>query len=531
MEKIAESSTNIVSARSRLKSIAEKKHPVQQTPSDPRYTMADLGNMIDHAIEEHAIDNHATILRNISTQPSPQPTLIRRWKSARSPRKSIEDVVFHAPRDEIGGPKNASRPSSSHHVKQVQAESPKKDLPTSRVSNGRSQFDRSIPDASPVRQRAAVFEAMHQSPDALEQTREAPHDQHIHVKTGWSVVPIHEHTAEKERELHHLKFGRTMHDNSESSTTAALSRQVRDHGGLNDSSRETHDTFQTAKQSPQKREVSDDESLASRPPELTRKTSISWPFKWKPFSKGSSAPPRTNEDTVNATPKDERRPLARPSIVKSKVQELLKRDEQEQDRRQADLEHKTKQPSRRPSRVIQSELGNGVPDPPGLKPARLPPLQVPVQEQAEMIAAPLYPTDASSTSVKGKMAKLEDSTETIKTPIHRSWAEKEVLNVSQPQPPSGPARSGSPLKPAPSTPIRGRSAKMGQSLSPRGSPYTTEHAFVLSPVPSRSPSRASGRAHVHKVEVEMRDSPEREARERGDKIMFVRTSAYEEDTE
>ena len=663
-EKTADSNTEIATALSRLRSTVKRKEQQQQASATKAYTLSELNDMIDDAIEDHAADVPTETLGRPGIQVIPQPTLVRRSKSERSPRRSIDEVAF-------GPPDRGRQPTSSsrrHQSSDILARNPGQDWLPTRTSQNRARREPGLRSGSPVKQRAAIFETVHKRPEDTVQACEAPHDLHIHVKSEWSVVPLLEHTVDREKELHSWKFGKTIYDRSVV-PSAVAPPDVKRHRTLTESSRETYSSFNTAEASPQRAAMPDEataglsgpseilnspgmaksssretdiskndrnvtgelsERTGSRnavkaPPqrspildeddaaagrqlqEPTGKTSMSWLNRWKVFGKGSSAVPRTDEDVVEATPqRDEHYPTSGPSTVRSKVEELLRRDEDEQQRRQIYLERTSRPQSRRPSIVKVSEMRTALPEVSSLKPAQAPPLQVPAQEQAELMGTFPDTTSSSSSEAKGKGAMAEtysidsmapsrgpqvekelpnvlkprtrrESTRSsapvkaplqapaeeqlqmaptpqdgastrsseveggvtvpktgsadVDAPIHRSWAEKEVLSVSKPQSRADSVRAGSPVKPTPSTPTRGRSAKMRQSRSPGGLPYTKEQAFVLSPVPSPSRSRPGSQVRTHRVEVEMRDSPEREARERGETIMIVRASNVMEQEE
>ena len=639
-EKEADAKTEVETALSRLRSNVKRKKQQQKTSASEAYTLAELNDMIDDAIEEHAADGPAEASGKSSTQISPRPTVIRRSKSERASRRSLEDVAFGAPNNKGQGP---TSPSRGRKMSNLLAQNPDQDWLPKQTSQVRARQNPGLRSGSPLKQRAALFETMHQRPEGRVNACEAPHDPHIHVKSEWSVVPLHENTFDKEKELHYWKFGKTIYDRPEvpraaspqdgkgrrnstqsshetldSFNTANFSPQGPDFpdenravtGGIG----ETRDSFDTAKASSPSTDISDENRVVAveLPHEHAGKTPVSWLNKWKFFSKGSSVPPRTDEDVVGATPpRDEHYQSSRTSIVRTKVEELLRRDEEEQDRRQSVLERRSRAQSRRPSMVKESELREALPKLPYLKAAQLPPLQIPAQEQAELMGAFLNNTSSSSSETRGKGAAVEPhsveheglmnkgsihkawaveevlrdsrprlraeslrysrpvksplqsaarerdklnakpldtastrSTEmeggvSVKetysveptTPTRRSWAEKEVLNFSKAQSRADSVHAGSVVKAELSTPGPGRSVTMRQSRSPRGSPYTKEQAFILSPAPSRSQSRAGSRARVHRVEVEMRDSPEREARERGETILIVRATNVIEEAE
>ena len=525
----AETKTEIATARSRLKSVTKGKTQEQHGPPVRSHTIAELNNMIDDAIQEHAADAPTETSGEASGQTSPQPTVIRRWRSERSTRPSVEDIEFH-PSDVPGKSRSQSRPRTSHAVSSILTQSPRQNWLSTKKSHSQPRPDDALRGASPVKQRAAMFETMDRTPEQPPQADGAPSEAHIHVKREWAVVPLHDYTADAERDHHHLKFGTTIYEQPTTTDSALFSSpEKKNRRQSTESSRATQTTFNTAAQSPHPDTSPDEEhTTPTRSPETSsRHTSMNWLNKSRLLNKSSSAPPQTDEVAAEATSRrDENHPLTRPSIVKSKVQELLKRDEEEQIRRKFEQERKSRPPTRRSTMVQDRELAVSAPETSEMKAALLPPLQVPAQEEAESMATPLEMAWRRSFQGQGKSAAEPG------TPVNRSWAEKEVLSISKPQPQAGPSRSGSPIKPIPSTPVRGRREKTRQSLSARGSPYTREQAFVLSPVPSRSPSRGSSRVRVHRVEVEMRDSPEREARERGESILIVRACGMvEEDQE
>jgi hypothetical protein len=517
-----ETQVEIARARSRLKSITKRKDPNQHASPKRTYTLAELNAMLDDAIEEHAIIAPTAAPR----EASPQPTVIRRWKSERSPRRSIEGVAFHPPEESPGKSRSPARPSTCHGGRSTSARTPRQGWPTSRLPLSQQDLGQGLRVSSPVKQRALMFETKEQNPNYVGQPCEAPHEPHIHMKEDWSVVPLHEPSEQNEKDLHTLKFGMTMYKPAKIPTDPPAEPEV-EHNRKEPADASTDDTFDTAKQSSERADPSDEHNqpLVGH----AHKTSKGWPFKWRMFGKASSVPPGANEDTVVAIPQvDDHYPSTGPSVVRRKVQELLKREEEEQSRRQLEAAHKGRRASRRPSVAKESELREPMPNPSSLAPAQLPPLQLPVQEEADLIIHSDNTMTAMLAEAKVKRTKPGRPSTTSMTPVHRSWTEKEVTELSKSRSDTAFRRSVSPVKPGPSTRMRGRSTKMRQSLSPRGSPYTTEHAFSLSPVPSGSPSRTSSPVRVHKVEVELRDSPGREARARGEKIMFVRTHAFEE---
>jgi hypothetical protein len=507
----SETATDLAGIRSRLKYVGQKTDQPRRDSTETHDTLAELGSMIDSAIVEQSNDNKHK-QQDVDAEPaSPERTMVRPQRLGRSPRKSMDSATFSPPL------RRSSRPRTSN-----QSRSPGKSW------HQQSASPRPEPSLlSPVKYRTAIFESMQYHEDPKDAPCEAPHDRHIHVKKEWSVIPESE-GAGMEKELHSLKFGETMYDRSEADESPRKSTElIKARGDTADSSHESRGSFTTARTTIHSPLMStaDDGFQVLQAPQPQRKTSLGWPFKWKSLKKGSSVPPFTDADPATATEQDSHYPSTRPSIVKSKVQALLKRDADEQFRRQSEIENKKKSQSRRPSKVGSDEVKEATPTSPSASLTPYAPLQAAAQEQAEMLAG----LEAIPIS-KAETPAVEYGNSSKKAPVQASWAEKEVTEKSI-QSPTKPPRSSTSTKQAPSTPVRVRTAQVRQSMSPRYSPYTSEQAFILSPVPSRSPSRGRDPIRVHRVEVEMRDSPEREARERGEKLMYVRTAAFEEEAE
>jgi hypothetical protein len=506
-----ETTTDLAGIRSRLKYVGQKTDQPRRDSTETRDTLAELGSMIDSAIVEQSNDNQHKQQRVDIEPVSPERTVVRPQRPGRSPRKSIDSATFSPPLRHPSRPRtgNVSRsPRKSWHQ---QGASPRQEPSL----------------LSPVKYRAAIFESMQHHEDPQDTPCEAPHDRHIHVKKEWSVIPESEHGTGLEKELHSLKFGKTMYDRSEANESPRQSiERIKARGDTGDSSHESHGSFITAKTTVHSPVMSmaDGGFQVLQAPQPERKTSLGWPFKWKSLRKGSSVPPVTDADPATATSeRDSHYPPTRSSVVKSKVQELLKRDADEQVRRQSEIQNKKKSQSRRLSKVSSAEAKETTPSSPSASATPFPLLQATAQEQTDMVAG----LEAISISKKEAPAFAYGSSG-LKSPVQTSWAEKEVIEKSN-QPHTKTARSATSTKQAPSTPVRGRPTQVRQSMSPRYSPYTSEQAFILSPVSSRSPSRGRDPVRVHRVEVEMRDSPERKARERGEKLMYVRTAAFEEE--
>ena len=249
------------------------------------------------------------------------------------------------------------------------------------------------------------------------------------------------------------------------------------------------------------------------------------------FSKGSAAPPQENPDDASADPKhDEHYPASRPSVVKSKVQELLdaarKREHEEQSRRQSEAEYLSRRQSRNSGRVLESQIDAHVPDTSKVDAQHLSALQMPVEEQAATFDSTLEQLGTLAIAQRDSKANTPELPHDMPhTPVLEALHEKEVLSESSPNTryptPRGPSiRSMSPVKTLaesqPDTP-RGRRSLARQSLSPRGATHFVEQRYIL-----QSSSRSPSRGTRIRMECDLHDSPERAARDRGEKVLVMR---------
>ena len=92
MERVDEATSELTNARSRLSSVAEKKESPPESAETEAYTIDDLGDMLDNAIEEHGGTPEIPVVVELSPEVQKQSTIVRRWNSARTPRKSINAV-------------------------------------------------------------------------------------------------------------------------------------------------------------------------------------------------------------------------------------------------------------------------------------------------------------------------------------------------------------------------------------------------------------------------------------------------------
>ncbi|RMZ83478.1 hypothetical protein DV737_g1580, partial [Chaetothyriales sp. CBS 132003] len=462
--------------RARLRPHSEKKPLAPDVtgnrPSDQPLVMADLDDMIDYvksSIEHQAAySNTAAVDSMLHAHGNlPDSSMVRRWKSAKGVRPSLG----------ISVPSSLHNPSGQHqrHISSSPAH-----LAT-------------LKSLSPVKAKAAIFESMDQGRATI-LTPEATLHRHVDVKKTWKSPPGHELAPRREEALHRMNHGPTLHHRRKESTSTTKTA-----------------SFDTARQFVEQDQHDEPREIPAAVDTTVKPTPDAIP-RWRAFSKASSAVPQATEESAMAIPeKDQHYPSSsRPGLVQSRIQGLLASSHRCEEH---DQQLKLRQTAL-PTRNRESEIGDKTPMSATSEQDRLAFLQSSVEAQLE--------------SANALAAEVESSL-TPRSSTHPSMNEKEVFNRvgygRAKQVPSQPASvgsaspdKGSPLKAEPSTPRRGRS--MLASLPPRGPNYAVEQAFVVSPARSRSRSRASGSRMV--VEVELRDSPGPEARETGQKIMFIR---------
>jgi hypothetical protein len=240
---------------------------------------------------------------------------------------------------------------------------------------------------------------------------------------------------------------------------------------------------------------SDQDQADEKIPE--HKTSSNWPFRWGLLSKGSSVRPEETIPMPVEALKDDHYLITRPSLVRSKVQQILQaanqKDDAERERREAEQNRLNRNPSR----------------------ARGPPRRAPsgtryASKKASSATASLQETPAQDLPEAIRIVREDVD---AKTPLQHAMTEKQVL-VPPSQSEKSTEMEENAQKSQAQTPIRGRPSQS----------HFIHQRFDLSP--SRSASR--GRQAV-KVEVEIRDSPDKKARERGDKIVVIKADVSEAD--
>lgn len=529
MENVGDPSREIALARSRLRAVVDKIEEMEGPNRERADTLAELGHMLDDAIEDQSL-MPGGISAELSEEFTPRPDLtspsepsqISRHQShsrGSKPRRSAESALPRS--SEESARINYTEQPGPHVSPHVKAHEDKPDAETLLVEirpsipHERQSFRTLLeprrqplpcPDQklSPVKQRAAMFESLGRQPSQHEQAcqhlppgRKSPQDERISGKNTRKVARI--------------KFGDTIEERPATPLIPlTLPTMVSIHQKSSSSS-----SAMSKEPAPDQPVAVDDKA---RDDVLHhRKSSMAWPFKWSIFNRSPSA---ATQDVELAQGGDEaeveRPPSSRPGSVKSIVQDLLQaaneKDDTEKRRRHSEKERLSRRQSRAPPLVRETELKEDEVDLGCLRPANVPPLQLSIKEEAEGL-------------VPG--TKAHDALSEPKTPLQRAMTEKQVLSPPDKLEALNES-SPSPRKSDPQTPARGRSGKSTHRLSV-GEHRGVEQRFNLSPGSSRSRSR-NGRPGL-KVEVEVRDSPEREAREKGEKIVIIRANVEPVDRE
>ncbi|RMZ91462.1 hypothetical protein DV736_g1302, partial [Chaetothyriales sp. CBS 134916] len=484
IEDLSDPTLQLSAMRARLKPHSEKKPLVQDVAgnrvSDQPLAMADLDDMIDYvksSIEHQAAHDRAEVDSVLHADSYvPDSSIVRRWKSARGVQPSLDTLVALSVR---------------HHPEQhlVMATDDWPSEKHQKHTNASPTHLVALKSLSPVKAKAAIFESMDQG-RGIVLPQEAPPHRQVHVKKTRKSVSEYELPPGNEGDLHHRDHGPTIHRHREESTSTTKTA-----------------SFDTARQCVGQEHHEEIPAVVST---IVKPTPEAVP-RWRAFSKASSATPQATEESVMAIPeKDKHYPACRPGLVQSRIEGLFAASHRCQEHDQPLKLHLTAVPTR----DRDSEIGEKTTMSVSSEQDRLAFLQSPVEEQLESANA---------------LAADVESFVPPKSSTDPSMNEKEVFTRARygggrevpSQPPSMRSASpdkGSPPKADPSTPRRGRS--MLASLPPRGLNYAVEQAFIVSPARSRSRSRASGSRMF--IEVELRDSPGSEARETGQKMMFIR---------
>ncbi|EXJ56630.1 hypothetical protein A1O7_06974 [Cladophialophora yegresii CBS 114405] len=510
MENVAEDpALEIAMARSRLRSIAApKQQPAQEGPGTSRsrpLTMDELNTMLDDAIKSNSPKPEVSSDEQVGNL-APKPGFVLRRASTRQDRRRSQSRarVFRRTTESV-------EPRTSDDSTRVrydgdetapsQEDAARRDTVkvTSPATPQLKPVANPITEPSPVKQRAAIFESLTKKAEPSGHESNCRHFGHDHD-------PTHDHThhhpgptRKEPKKVHRIKFGDRIEERpatpliplnlptmvTKEKTPRSLPPVKREeevqHSGEPPTEEPDHDDVF-------KEETQD------------RKPSLTWPFKWGIFSKGASAPPQESDSSTPTLtePKSDHHPTMRPSVVRSKVQQILQaaeeKDDAEQRRREAERERITRRNSR------------------AAPPSRRQTVVQRVEPKQETITEPAPMETPKREQLQGLKNAAEPDTKT-RTPLQRAMSEKQVF--APPVRPEQDSDSGaSPQKSLPQTPVRGRPSLAYQTPEQK---HSVERQFNLSPT-----RRASKQRQGVKVEVEIRDSPEREARERGEKIVIIR---------
>ncbi len=522
MENVAEDpALEISMARSRLRSIAAPKQPPAPEVPEPlrtrALTMDELNVMLDDAIKSNSPKPEVSsdeqpvnlapkpgfVLRRASTRQDRErqrsqsrARMSRRTTTSIEPHSSEETTRVHYNEAELAQQRRAGdRGGTTGHL-----DNPKDSPAAPRLR----PLPPSNTQLSPVKQRAAIFEVLSKNAEPSGHDSVCRHFGHEHDPTHDHVHHHGPRSHEKPKKVHRIKFGNRIEERPATPlipltlpTLVTREKTVRSPTPAPERKQETEEAVEEAVEAVAEEPTSDD---VFKEATHERKSSLSWPFKWGLFNKGASAPPQESEATRVATKaKDEHYPVTRPSVARNKVQEILQaaeeKDDAEQRRRMAEKERMARRntraapPSRRQTAVRHV-------DPEQEMPADPTPVETPKKEQPQG----LNPAVAAGIDPR--------------TPLQRAMSEKQVL-APPVRPEQGSDVAPSPQKSLPQTPVRGRPSH-AHGPAPQQT-HSVERQFNLSPARSASRQRQGV-----KVEVEIRDSPEREARERGGKIVIIR---------
>lgn len=479
--------------------------------------MAELNHLLDNAIEGNDDDDVFSDqvtgegAPGISQRQRPHTALathkpsFNRKPDLRSsidtirPRSSEESerVVYDADRDALYWPhlgvesakkKMAAMRSTN---RPVQLPAPK----TSSLGGEKSDQPRESAAAtglSPIRQKAAMFERLG--------TQASSHDQWC--RDSQHLYPDRHVPKDKPRSAtrtHRIKFGNVIEERSGTPLIPLTLPSLicpREEKGKNLGPEEEH--------APDCNTSQDEPELNGDFTQSPRKTSVTWPFRWSIFNK---SPPLAKvsgiEDRIKHDPGDI---SVQPGVVKSRVRELAQVAKEREDGEKKKWELEKDRMRRRHSRIPTVVTKNSE-SPPSevalevIKPSRLRTFQVPLLE-----------------GQNARLQVLEQDGGEPRTPLQKAMTEKQVMSATEVC-----ETSDTPQESEPQTPRRGRSTRwvhgsLAEDHDPRN---VVAQQFNLSPAIGRSVSRNRGGV---RVEVEVRDSPEREARERGEKIVIIRAN-------
>jgi hypothetical protein len=483
-------------ARSRLRVVGPKQESIQGMPEGRRHrvsTMDELNNMLDDAIRNSSPKPPVSSDEQPSNLAPKAKFVLRRTSTRRSRHQSQSRSRFSQktnkstePCDtENSVPAGSDCAYSGQPAPETLPSTTTASLDAQSIASHPKSTQASVSKVSPVKQRAALFEGLSKRDEPQGHDAVCHHFGYGHESPQDDYTYHHPRTTRMQaKKFHRIKFGDRIEERPATPliplTLPTLITKTK--------------TSRPQSVEPNVEKPAQDD--ISR--ESNKSPSVAWPFKWGIFNKGNALPQESTPVSVGMDPKDEHYPSTRPSMVRNKVREILKaveeKDDQEQKRRDAEKERLTRRTTRA--------------HPPSRKPTLL--KKFSIHEAAAETPIPVDPQSGGDS--RSKPASVpEDAT---KTPLQRAMSEKQVF---------APPTSGeyaeenpqSPQKPLPSTPIRGRPSLVQRPAN--------EHAQSLERQFNLTPARSASRARPGvKVEVEIRDSPEREARERGDKVLIIR---------
>ncbi|ETI26355.1 hypothetical protein G647_03132 [Cladophialophora carrionii CBS 160.54] len=510
MENVAEDpALEIAMARSRLRSIAApKQQPAQKglgTSRSRPLTMDELNTMLDDAIKSNSPKPEVSSDEQ-GANLAPKPGFVLRRASTRQDRRRSQSRARVSRRTtESVEPRTSDESTRVRYDgdegARTQEDAARRDTlkSTSPAAPRLKPVATPVTELSPVKQRAAIFESL------TKKAEPSGHDS-ICRHFGHDHDPTHDHThhhagptRKEPKKVHRIKFGDRIEERPATPliplNLPAMVTKEKTTRPLPPPERE--EEFQPPLDPPAEEPNQDD---VFKEEAQDRKPSLTWPFKWGLFSKGASAPPQESEPSTPAVvePKDQHYPTTRPSVVRSKVQQILQAVEQKDDAEQRRREAERERITRRNSRAAP--------------PSRRQTVVKRVEPKQEVTTEPATMETPQREQLQGLKAAAGPDTKT-KTPLQNAMSEKQVL--------APPVRAeqdsdsaASPPKSLPQTPVRGRPSLAYQTPEQK---HSVERQFNLSPTRSASKHRQGV-----KVEVEIRDSPEREARERGEKIVIIR---------
>lgn len=244
-----------------------------------------------------------------------------------------------------------------------------------------------------------------------------------------------------------------------------------------------------------------DPTPVASPSTRRRSTSSQWPGKLQLVSSSTTTVQQSSSNAEPAT-HDEHYQKPRRSVVKSKIKDLLVSTGRKVSGNSVALEN----PARPDASSVQaSEIKESVSDLDPIDQKHLPHLQA-RPDELEQVSS----TDGRQSSTRASR-KYSNNGE-VGTSSSKVVSRKPTFDHKFAFPVE--KRSSSPVKPVPTTPVRGRTR--GTS-SPGGRPYTVDHRFALSP--SRSNSRGSRGSLTFNIKA--RVSPGRGLGKKDDTELFV----------